>query len=202
MIPTKEKTFIITYTGQEFYPFFPRPEDVDINDIAHSLSGKCRWNGHCRYPYLVGSHSIQVARRIKDAGGNEMEQLAGLLHDGSEAYFADVPTPIKKHIPDIISLEDGLQRAIELRFGLPKMIIDSDIVAAADRAALLYEARTLQNRPPLWALDTTPIPFDGITAVESAEPTLDSPLMALQATSEKIHKMFLDMFFQLGGGTL
>lgn len=35
-------SWIQTYKGIDFYPFDPRPEDVDIEDIAHALSLQCR----------------------------------------------------------------------------------------------------------------------------------------------------------------
>ena len=34
--------WIQTYTGKCFYPLDPRPEEIDIMDIAHSLSMTCR----------------------------------------------------------------------------------------------------------------------------------------------------------------
>ena len=35
-----------TVGGRAFYPLDPRPEDVDIEDIAHALSLVCRFGGH------------------------------------------------------------------------------------------------------------------------------------------------------------
>ena len=39
---------IMTYTKKMFDPLRPKPELVDITDIAHSLSMLCRANGHFR----------------------------------------------------------------------------------------------------------------------------------------------------------
>src|SRR3989304_3945731 len=45
--------WIQAWTGKVFYPFNPCIEDIDIKDIAHSLSLICRYNGHCREFYCV-----------------------------------------------------------------------------------------------------------------------------------------------------
>ena len=38
---------IATYSGVEFFPLSPRVEDIRLFDIAHALSMKCRYTGHC-----------------------------------------------------------------------------------------------------------------------------------------------------------
>ncbi len=38
--------WIQTYTGKQFWPLDPRPEDVDIEDIANALSNLGRYAGH------------------------------------------------------------------------------------------------------------------------------------------------------------
>ena len=53
--------WILTYSGIEFWPLDPRPEDVRIEDIAHALSMQCRFAGHCDRFYSVAEHSIRVA---------------------------------------------------------------------------------------------------------------------------------------------
>ena len=53
--------WIQTYSGKKFYPLDPRPEDIDIRDIAHALSLNCRFNGHCRCFYSVAEHSVGVS---------------------------------------------------------------------------------------------------------------------------------------------
>jgi hypothetical protein len=199
--PSKKDTFIITYTGKQFYPFNPNSNDVDIIDIAVALSRKGRWNDHCKFQYTVGAHSIQVAQRVQDAGGSEEEILGGLLHDAGEAYFADVPTPIKRHLADIAELELGIQGAIEQRFSLPDGILDCPIVKQADRAALLFEAKTLLHRVPEWVGDHPELD-EALCRVERLGfETMDSPIYAQRLDNDKIMKLFLDRFFELGGGS-
>src|SRR5581483_11147234 len=38
----RKGAWILTYLGVEFYPFDPRVEDIQIEDIAHALSMQCR----------------------------------------------------------------------------------------------------------------------------------------------------------------
>jgi len=93
-------THIQTYTGKWFSPLDPNPDDIDIVDIAHSLSMLCRYNGHCSRFYSVAEHSLLVSSVLEQRHpGNVKLQLMGLLHDSAEAYMADVPGPMKKHMP-------------------------------------------------------------------------------------------------------
>lgn len=50
-----------TASGRMFWPVDPRPEDVEINDIAHALSLTCRYCGHVREFYSVAQHSVLVS---------------------------------------------------------------------------------------------------------------------------------------------
>jgi len=51
-----------TAGGRAFFPLDPRPEDVDILDIAHALSFVCRFGGHC-LNFYSDSHAA-LAERI------------------------------------------------------------------------------------------------------------------------------------------
>src|SRR5579859_2936777 len=103
-----------TYTGRQAWPIDMRPEDIDINDIAHSLSMQCRYNGHCRRFYSVAEHSYWVSKYVEPENA-----LWGLMHDASEAYVTDVPRPLKPFLTDYEHIEFMAQVAIALKFGLP-----------------------------------------------------------------------------------
>lgn len=47
----------------------PKPENINIQDIAWALSRLARFTGHssCDIPYTVGQHSIMVANHIEEA---------------------------------------------------------------------------------------------------------------------------------------
>jgi len=184
----KLKTFITTYSGKVFYPFAPNAKAIDIVDIAHALSQKVRWNGHTTIPYSVGSHSIQAARRAMAHGAPTLEVKAALLHDASEAYFADVPTPIKIYMPDIITMEHDIQRAIEKAFDLPKDIIDCPVVKSVDKECLFFEAEHLLNKIPERLANT------GVKAISNS---IDSPEFNQGVSPLTISKLFLDTFYSL-----
>ena len=84
---------IRTYTGKYVDPFNMRAEDLDIRDIAHHLSLINRYTGATEIGYNVAQHSVAVSRHFV---GTEL-RLAGLLHDGAEAYLNDIASPLKKN---------------------------------------------------------------------------------------------------------
>jgi len=91
------KTSIATFTGIQFFPLDPDPNDVDVFDIAHSLAYRCRYSGHPLYYYSIAEHSVLVAEYMEMAFPNNPEfLLPALFHDASEAYLADVSGPVKK----------------------------------------------------------------------------------------------------------
>ncbi|WJJ55338.1 hypothetical protein QB910_000094 [Dabrowskivirus KKP3916] len=110
--------FMETYMGKKFYPLSPDSEIINLADIAHPLSMMVRFNGHCKTFYTVGQHSINVAREIARHGFDPIYQMYGLLHDGSEAYLADINRPAKSDLPEYVKLESIVQAAIWEAFGL------------------------------------------------------------------------------------
>lgn len=124
-----------TYTGRRFNAIDPRPDDVDILDIAHSLAHTCRYKGHCARFYSVAEHSVYVSRIVPS--------LEALLHDAAEAYspFGDVPRPYKHLFPFVVEVEDRLEQAIAEHFGLewpwPVGVKVADCMLLADEKAAL-----------------------------------------------------------------
>lgn len=88
-------TWILTNSARPFDLLNPRAENLITTDLAHALSLVCRFNGHCAHHYSVAQHSLLVAYIIEKEGGTPEEQLAGLLHDGTEAYISDLTRPLK-----------------------------------------------------------------------------------------------------------
>lgn len=52
---------IRTFTNKYVSPLELKPEDVNIDDIAHALSLQCRFAGHVQCFYSVAEHSCRVA---------------------------------------------------------------------------------------------------------------------------------------------
>lgn len=102
----------------------PTPVDIEIEDIAHGLAFVARWNGQTRgdWPYSVAEHSLLVVDIFArlDPGSSPRDRLAALLHDAPEYVIGDMISPVKSAVgPGYGALDDRLQVAINLRFGLP-----------------------------------------------------------------------------------
>jgi 5'-deoxynucleotidase YfbR-like HD superfamily hydrolase len=118
------------------HPLSPRPEEIDIDDIAHSLSQQCRFLGHTDAFLSVAQHSVLVSQQVP-----REDALWGLLHDASEAYLCDLPSPIKRD-PEMSIYrvaEDRLMLAVCEKFGLPPEMPHS--VKVADKVVLATEFR-------------------------------------------------------------
>jgi uncharacterized protein len=101
-----------------FWPMDPRADEVEIDDIAHSLSMQSRYAGHSLRFYSVAEHSVLIARWLLDHYPPE-RALWGLLHDASEAYLVDVPRPVKPFLPGYKEAEARVMAVVCERFGLP-----------------------------------------------------------------------------------
>lgn len=109
----------------------PKPEQILLSDVAHGLANVARWNGQSPCRISVAEHSIIVAQLALndltlDAVDVDAIALvqACLMHDTHEAYPpGDVAGPLKAYLRTKTNALDVLmrdmQRAIELRFGLP-----------------------------------------------------------------------------------
>jgi hypothetical protein len=119
----------------------PRPEDVNIEDIAIALSREGRFANQTVFPYSVAQHSILVSSMCDPA-----DRFWGLMHDAAEAYCKDLPSPLK-HLPGIReaykAVEGATMRAICERFGLVAVMPES--VKRADLVALVTEKRDLMR---------------------------------------------------------
>ncbi len=87
---------IRTFTGRLVDPWALLPEDIFIEDIAHSLSQQCRFTGHTRRFYSVAEHCLLVAAILSETNFSRRIILGGLIHDAGEAYFGDMAGPSKR----------------------------------------------------------------------------------------------------------
>ncbi|NKJ03159.1 hypothetical protein [Rhizobium sp. SG741] len=140
----REGDFMATYTGRQYWPCDPRPEEVFIEDIAHSLSLQCRYAGHCILHYSVAEHSVLIARWLRSTYG-PMTALYGLLHDAPETYCVDVPRPLKPWLANYKEIEQRNWLAVAKRFGLNAEI--PDIVHEADTRIIGDELVNMRPMP-------------------------------------------------------
>jgi 5'-nucleotidase len=168
---------IQVYGGHVIDPLDPDPADIFITDIAHSLSNQCRFAGHVSTFYSVAEHSL----RVSDIVPVEFK-LDALMHDASETYLVDVPSPLKQALfgEQYREVEGRLMNVIAEKYGFnPEM---PQAVRHADAVLLCTEARDLLGASP--------------------EQELWGPWLTEQALSQKIEpyspseakKQFLHMF--------
>lgn len=141
-----------THSGKQFWPLDPRPDEIDINDVANALSKLCRYGGHCLRFYSVAEHCVHVA----NAASPELA-LTALLHDASEAYLSDVIRPIKPFLKEYLEIEARLERAISDRFNTPCPMLDE--IKKIDNAMLWTEMlQNMADPPEPWSKWLTEAP--------------------------------------------
>ncbi len=129
-----------TASGGIYWPLDPRAEEVGIVDIAHALAMICRYGGHCQQFYSVAEHSVHVSRLVPAE-----HALVALMHDATEAYCADVPRPLKKHLANYAEIEQRNWAVIAMRYllplELPQCVHDADVAMLyAEQDQLLFPA--------------------------------------------------------------
>lgn len=154
--------FAHVHSGGVFDILNPRPEDIHIKDIAHALSFRVRFNGHVKFFYTVGQHSVLVADLVAERHGQGLA-LAALLHDAPECFIPDVISPQKGllyfasglHGFESFSLvESGIMKAVAERFALPWPLpseiktVDTEILAAEREQVLSDTDRTKWRELP------------------------------------------------------
>lgn len=165
---------ILVNSGRLVDPFTLSAGDIDIKDIANSLSKQCRFTGHTRRFYSVAQHSVLVSEQVAPA-----HRRAALLHDAAEAYVSDIAAPWKGCVY-ICKKDSGVElmetfkemehsvlerifRALGVPWGgdLPQEVKEADIRMVAT------EGRQLMPRwESAWSYDVEPYEEVWITPVE------------------------------------
>jgi len=128
----------------------PSPLDIEIADIAHGLARVARWNGQTKgaHAFSVAQHSVLVERLVSELSPRlaPAARLMALLHDSPEYVVGDLISPFKAAVGiNYKALEERLQTAIHLRFGLPAHISPAlkTLFKRADHLSAYYEATQL-----------------------------------------------------------
>jgi hypothetical protein len=145
--------YMATATGRKYWPFDPRPDEIDIETIAHHLATVGRWAGATRHRFFkskiflsVAEHSVYCASYMIDHLKRPDLALEALLHDGSEGYIGDLIRPLK-YSPDFrapfFAVEEINEMAIGKRFNLvypfPKEVKTADeAVCAAEHEQCIF----------------------------------------------------------------
>ncbi|HEY8194669.1 MAG TPA: HD family hydrolase [Hyphomicrobium sp.] len=136
-------------SGRRLDLLAPKPEEIEIEDIAHGLARVARWNGQTvgEHAFSVAQHSLVVADilEVLEPAFSARQLCAGLLHDAAEYVIGDLISPFKAAIGlDYKAFEQNLLSAIYRRFEIGEM--DAHVISAikrADTIAAYYEATML-----------------------------------------------------------
>jgi hypothetical protein len=125
------KGSIRTYSGMYVNFINPDPETFIIEDIAYALSKEQRFGNHLPVRYSVAQHCVMAAKNTK---GDKFEAL---MHDASEAYLRDMPSPIKALLKDYKKLEHKLNLVLSKQFNFNYPF--SDNLHEIDKELLIFE---------------------------------------------------------------
>lgn len=157
---------IILHSRRYVNLFDLKPAEIDMLDIAHALSMKCRFSGHCPKFYSVAQHSVFVSNWL--IGQSLATQLAGLLHDAGEAYTPDIAGPVKFNpiFDGVRELENEISNKVHDKFIAPfepnYSAIDWRLIKAADADLLRTECVSLWGcQPKDWGLNN-PVKYSPI----------------------------------------
>src|SRR6202000_372374 len=147
----------------------PSPLDIEIGDIAHGLARVARWNGQTKgaHAFSVAQHCVLVERLTAELNPRLTREarLMALLHDAPEYVVGDLISPFKAAIGvDYKTLENKLQAAIHLRFGVPAVVPQAlaTLFKKADRLSAFYEATQLAGFEEAEARRLFGIPAKGL----------------------------------------
>lgn len=141
--------YIHTFSGVQFKHGWPVPNDITIEDVAHSLSRLCRFTGHVKPSlYSVAEHAVRVSYACAPE-----DAKWGLHHDDSEAFCNDLSRPFKR-MPGMEGYrhyEALITQCVRERFELEGD--EPESVLAADLRMLATEKRDLFVQDCSWAVN-------------------------------------------------
>lgn len=175
----EEPILIRTYTGKIVNILDVKVEDIDIEDLAHSMSNICRYTGHSTFYYADALHSVYVSQKCEPP-----YRLHGLLHDTSGCFLGDMHGPLKhsKHMKWYYQHEKNkIMPVIAQAFGIVYTKEIDIHVKERDNRVFATEVSQVVTRP--WPVEYEPYPDLKIKAL--------SPLKAKQ--------VFLTEFYKLKG---
>jgi hypothetical protein len=137
----------------------PDSSQMTIEDYAWGLAGKTRFSsqtrarllGGRRCLYSVAQHCVLMARHLIADGHGFKHAYAGLMHEGGEVVWGDLPGPAKILVPEFKAREKRAERASFARWGVE--MTDPALIKRYDLRMLATEKRDLmpQGAADEWA---------------------------------------------------
>ena len=182
-------------SGRRLNILEPSPLDIEIDDIAHGLSRVARWNGQTsgNFGLSVAQHSMLVEQLMHMNSSKLFNKwrLASLLHDAPEYVIGDIITPLKSALgTEYKAVEEKLQQAIHIRFGLPAILPESirKSIKRADKMAAWIEATQIAGFTSLEADKLFPKPRG-----------TPKEILIIPESPKKAKEAFVRRFVLLGG---
>src|SRR5690242_5782311 len=168
MTTNKDDQWISLLSGAHFNYNRPEESDVTIEDLASALSNVCRFAGHLPRFYSVAQHLVNASRIV-----SPVNAYTALMHDTTEAFTNDIPTPLKWALPIFKELEVRTEAAMAKRFGFQYPYPDE--VKEADTIMLMLEkfyVKECNDHWPMYEKYTKKVvnPYKKLVDLESWQP--------------------------------
>lgn len=176
-------------------------DDIDIRDIAISLSRQRRYAGHTLVPYTVGQHLLFCGFVATSLGFSDDEVKACILHDVEETWTQDIIAPIKRSymLGKYKSLSEKVSKTAYEFFGIErhsKKVKDIDLISyELERKRLMIDETFVD-----WGTGVDPILIGELIEKGCY---LDDTI--LNMTEDEVYKIFVELLSvyhaekQLGG---
>lgn len=143
MTTVLDEQCISLLSGATFNYNRPEESDVTLNDLATALSNICRFSGHLPCFYSVAQHLVNTSRIV-----HPRYSFDALMHDTSEAFTNDLPTPLKWAFPVFKELEIKIEVAMSKKFGFKYPYHPA--VKQADTEMLILEKLYVKKDDSIW----------------------------------------------------
>jgi hypothetical protein len=118
----------------------PTADMISLSTIAHCLARECRFANHLGVHYSVAEHCVHMVRRATQRGVPANTLKAILLHDASEAYTRDIPSPLKTLLGDAWrNIEDRIMDVVHEKWGVDTSEIVQVMVKDLDTEMYVHE---------------------------------------------------------------
>lgn len=162
-------TSVETYCGHYLDFFDPRPEMIELEDIARGLSQVCRFASQTNRFFSVAEHAVHVRRLVIEDGHPELG-FAALHHDSHEAYVGDWPSPLKLVFEQLApgalrTITRGIDSTIAARFSIDPDLFRHPVIKRLDLVAMRREAATLKYSHgvgPHWGFEEPMMSLAGV----------------------------------------
>jgi hypothetical protein len=139
---------MLTQDRKRVQPLDYKPEDYNLEAVAHSLAMQCRYNGHVDWFYSVAQHGVLVSRALERDGYDRNAQRIGLHHDDAEYILGDMIRPMKNALqeqgvsikPYELAIEKTVSALLGLSWPWPAIIHEYDNrIIRDEKEALKYD---------------------------------------------------------------